>query len=160
MKRWQIALLLVLTCGVSAAAGFWAGFREGWTIGVAADLAPRAVRSIAHLQALETGNPRTVRLGLEFDVDNALVWGYEVTHHPLRELWASLLDLDFLPAYERDLGRLAGYRSAHPSSLRAEMFDTSGEFARGARDVAARRDRMVQRYATKKVPEHSQGEVK
>jgi len=161
MKRWQIAVLLVVACSASAAAGYWAGFREAWTLGVAVDLLPRGARSVAHLEAMEAGKLRPVRLGLEFDVDNGLVWGYEVVNHPLRELWAPVWGLDIYPAYERYLTRLADYRKDHPSATRSEMFQSAPEsrpdlqdslrdFSRNAREVAARRDAMVQRYAGKK----------
>lgn len=161
MKRWQIAVLLAVACSTAAAAGYWVGFREAWTLGVAADLVPRGVRSVAHLEALEAGKLRPVRLGLEFDVDNGLIWGDEVMSHPLRGLWAPLWGLDVYPQYERHLTRLADYRKAHPSGTRSEMFesapqsrpdlqDSAREFARNAREVAARRDLIVRRYATKK----------
>jgi hypothetical protein len=160
MRRWQIAALLVVACAVSAAGGFWLGFREAWTVSAAADLMPRAARSVAHLEAMHAGNLRPVRLGLEFDVDNALLWGDEVMNHPLRKLWQPLWGIEVYPAYERYLTRLADYRVDHPSSTRADMFaaapqtrpdlqDTLRDFSRSAREVAARRDAMVQRYATK-----------
>ena len=159
MKRWQIALLLVVACSVSAAAGFWAGFREAWALGSAVDLLPRAARSVTHLEALERGNLRPVRLGLEFDVDSGLLWAYELTRHPMRDLWGPLWGLDVYPAYERYITRLADYRRDHPSSTRADMFANAPEsrpdsqealrdFNRSAREVAARRDEVVQRYAT------------
>ena len=161
MRRWQIALLVVLACSVSAAAGFWLGFREGETVGAALDVVPRGARSVTHLEAIHAGNLRPVVLGLEFDVDNGLVWGYELASHPLRELWGPLWGFEAYPSYERYLTRLANYRRDHPSSTRADMFVVAPEtrpdlqeglrdFSRTARDVATRRDAMVQRYATKK----------
>jgi hypothetical protein len=161
MKRWQIAALLLVACGFSAAAGFWVGFREAWTLGVAVDNLPRGARSVAHLQAIRAGKIRPVELGLEFDVDNGLLWGFEVMNHPLRELWGPLWGLDVYPGYERYLTQLANYRRDHPSSTRADMFanapearpdaqDSLREFTRSEREVAARRDEMVRRYATPK----------
>lgn len=163
MKRWPLALLLIVACTASAAAGFWAGFREAWLLGSAADLLPRAARSVTHLEALDAGNLRPVRLGLEFDVDNALLWADELVQHPLRELWGPLWGLDVYPAYERYITRLADYRRDHPSSTRAEMFANAPQsrpdleeplrdFSRNAREVAARRDAVVERYATKRSP--------
>ncbi|HUQ74891.1 MAG TPA: hypothetical protein VM183_09210 [Burkholderiales bacterium] len=150
MKRWQIAALLIVACALSAAAGFWVGFREGWTIGAAADLLPRGARSVAHLEALQAGKVRPVVLGLEFDVDNGLIWGYEVLNHPMRELWRPVWGLDVVPEYEGYARRLADYRQRHPSSMRSEMFEAVPEFAQGAREAAARRDSMVERYRTKR----------
>jgi hypothetical protein len=164
VKRWQIAALLVVACSVSGAAGFWAGFREAWGLGSAVDLLPRGSRSVTHLQALHAGNLRPVLLGLEFDVDNGLIWGDAVMHDPLRDLWAPLWGLDVYPGYERYLTRLADYRRDHPSGTRTDMFatapdsrpdlqETLRDFSREAREVAARRDAIVKRYATKRSPE-------
>ena len=161
MKRWQIAVLLAVACSASAAAGFWAGFREAWTLGGAVETMPRGARSVAHLEAIQAGRMRPVLLGLEFDVDNGLLWGHEVMSHPLRELWSPLWGLDIYPDYERHLTRLANYRRDHPSSTRSDMFESAPEsrpelreslrdFARSAREVAARRDAIVERYATKR----------
>jgi hypothetical protein len=163
MRRWQIAMWVILACGASAAAGFWLGFREAWTLGVAADLLPRGARSVAQLEAVQAGRIRPVTLGLEFDVDNGLSWGYVLVNHPLRDLWRPLWGLEVLPGYERYLTRLADYRRDHPSSTRGDMFsgapqsrpdaqESQREFARFERELVARRDRMVERYATKKGP--------
>ena len=161
MRRWQIAALVVLASAASAAAGFWLGFREAWSVSASAEILPHAARSVAYLEAIHAGRIRPVELGLEFDVDNGLIWGYEVMNHPLRELWGPLWGLDVYPGYERHLTRLADYRRDHPSSTRADMFaaapenrpdaqDTLRDFTRNEREVAKRRDEMVRRYATKK----------
>jgi len=161
MRGWKMALLLVAASGVAAAAGFWLGFREGWTLSAAAEVLPRGARSVAHLEAIHAGRVRPVQLGLEFDVDNGLIWGYEVVNHPLRELWGPLWGIDVYPGYERYLTRLADYRRDHPSSTRSDLFaaapenrpdaqDSLRDFTRSEREVAARRDAMVERYATKK----------
>jgi hypothetical protein len=163
MPRWRVAVLLLAGCTLSAAAGFWIGFREAWSLGAAVDLLPRGARSVAHLEYLQAGKMRPVVLGLEFDVDNGLVWGYDLVNHPLRELWGPVWGFDGYPSYERYLTRLANYRKDHPSSMRSDMFDAPPavrtdlqdayrEFSRGAREVAAVRDRMVQRYATQTRP--------
>lgn len=159
MKRWRIAGWLVAACAVSAAAGYWTGFRDGWYIGSAVDLLPRGARSVAHLEAIQAGRIRSAVLGLEFEVDSGLLWAEEVVSHPLRELWRPVWGLEVYPEYERYITRLADYRRDHPSSTRADMFtqapesqpeaqETLRDFARNARDVAARRDAIVRRYAT------------
>ena len=160
MRNWQIALLLVVTCGASAAAGFWEGYREGWIFGSAVDNLPRSARSVKHLEMIHAGNLRPVVLALEFDVDNGLMWGYEVVNHPLRDLWGPVWGFEVYPGYEGYLTRLADYRKEHPSSTRADMFATAPQsrpdlqealrdFSRSAREVAIRRDAMVERYASK-----------
>jgi hypothetical protein len=133
MRPWQVAVLLIVASAASAAGGFWLGFREAWTLSAAADLMPRAARSVKHLEAIHAGNLRPVVLGLEFDVDNALVWGYEVMNHPLRELWQPLWAIDVYPGYERYLGELADYRLGHPSSTRADMFASAPDGVRTCR---------------------------
>jgi hypothetical protein len=157
MRRWQLGLLLVAACTAAGAGGFWVGFREGWTLGSAADFLPRAARSVALLEDLQAGKTRPVTLGLEFDVDAGLIWAYDILEHPLRGLLAPAwgLDVDY-GTYAR---QLADYRRDHPSSTRVDMFSNAPEarpdsqealpdFSRSAREVAARRDAMVQRYAT------------
>ena len=157
MKRWQVALLLVVAGTACGALGFWAGFREAWSLGSGADLLSRAARSVTHLEDLQAGKTRPVVLGLEFDVDAGLLWAYDLSEYPLRKLWKPVWDLDV--DYEAYARRLADYRRDHPSSLRAEMFSNAPEprpdsqeavrdFSRAAREVAARRDAMVRRYAT------------
>jgi hypothetical protein len=147
VKRWKIAVLLGVACSVSAAAGFWTGFREAWILGSAADLLPRAARSVTHLELIERNN-----------LDNGLLWAYELMNHPLRRLWSPLWGLEVYPDYERYLTRIADYRRDHPSSIGGDAFtnppsppdtqETLRNFNREARDVAARRDAMVKRYAT------------
>ena len=159
MKRWQVALLLVVACTASAAAGFWAGFREAWGLGSAADVLPRAAGSVTRLEDLQRGKIRPVELGLEVDVDSGLIWAYAVMEHPLRNLLRPLWGIEVYPDYERYVRRLADYRRDHPSSTRADMGANAPEprndssevlpdFNRAAREVAAQRDAMVQRYAT------------
>ena len=159
MKRWQVALLLVVACAASGAAGFWAGFREAWGLGAAADVLPRAAGSVARLEDLQAGKIRPVELGLEVDVDSGLIWSYAVMEHPLRKLWRPLWGIEVYPDYERYVRRLADYRRDHPSSTRADTGANAREarpdsseaipdFNRAARAVAAQRDAMVERYAT------------
>src|SRR5258706_9507224 len=88
MKRWQIAALLVVACSASAAAGYWAGFREAWTLGVAVDLLPRGARSVAHLEAMEAGKPRPGRAGLAVRPGKRLFSGDRMGDHPPRRSWA------------------------------------------------------------------------
>lgn len=157
---WRWVTALVLTCSLSAAAGFWWGFREAWTLGMATERLPRGAAAVHYLDALHAGKTRTALVGLEFDVDNGLVWGYEVMRHPLRELWEPLWGFEVSPQLEKYATRLADYRKAHPSFMKAEAFDAAAEhqpelrglfheFALGARDIVAKRDFMIERYASK-----------
>lgn len=160
MRRLAVVALFVAGCAVSAAAGFWLGFGEGWTTGVEAENVPRGALAAQHLTALRDGKMQSVLIGLEFEVDRGLTWGNALFNHPMRELWRPLWGLDVYPDYERYAVRMADYRQRHPSLLREEAFGggrTSGEqpdevsrqFSRGAQDSRTTIDAMVRRYATK-----------
>jgi hypothetical protein len=84
MKRaWLVAGIFVACC-FSAAGGFWFGFREALPLGLYADWLPRGVIATHLLSALRAGNTQNLATMLEFDVDNGLVWGYDLFNHPLR----------------------------------------------------------------------------
>src|SRR6185436_20609151 len=97
MKRSVVALAVILACGVSAALGYWFGVRQAWTLGLAADFLPRGSIATYQLQLLRSGKPENVITGLEGDVDNGLVWGYEVLNHPMRDLWRPIWGFEIYP---------------------------------------------------------------
>jgi hypothetical protein len=146
MKRWRIALLVTVSCGLSAVAGYWLGFRDAWGLAVAADRLPRGVVAVQHLRALKAGSTENIAVSLEFDVDNGLVWGYEILEHPMRPLWHSLWDLDVGPQLERYATRVADYRRDNPSLMRAGAKNEDPEGA----EIGRRLSVMVERYATKR----------
>jgi hypothetical protein len=159
MKHWRL-VLAVVACVASAAVGYWFGFREALTFGVAADFLPRGVIATYHLKALRAGKPDNVLTGLEFDVDNGLIWGHELFRHPLRHLMGPLWGFEFYPEYEKYAVRLADYRKEHPSLTKPDMFDnvppdkeqyreSYRELAQGTRENIAKINGMVERYATK-----------
>ena len=161
MMRVRTALLLVGACIVSSAVGFWFGYREALPLGVAADFMPRGSIAIYQLEALRAGNTRNLATSLEFDVDNGLVWGYEVVNHPLRHLWKPLWGMSFYPDYEQYLVRLANYRKAHPSLMKPDAFDKPPadrpelaewykDLAIGAQEHNTKLNAMIERYASKR----------
>jgi hypothetical protein len=161
MKRWQIAVLFVIGCSLSASAGFWFGFREAWQLGIAADFLPRGVIAAQQLQALKAGKTHNLAVALEFDVDNGLIWGHEVFGHPLRSLWKPIWSLDVYPNYEQYAIRLANYRKEHPSLMKPDTFDKVPpdqehqadfyrDLAQGARESTTKLNSMIERYATKR----------
>ena len=161
MKRWIAATVLLLTGGLSAAAGYWFGVRDGWQTGVAADFVPRGAIAAHQLRLLRAGKPEGVIIGLESDIDNGLIWAHDVFQHPLRELWWPVWGFNVYPTYEEYATRLADYRKANPSSMKANLFDEVPadrpdlrelykDLALGARESTEKLDRMVERYATKK----------
>lgn len=160
MTRTRLPLLVVSCCLVSAAIGYWFGFRGGLYFGVAADFLPRGVIATGELNALRAGNQAPVVTMLESEVDTGLIFGYELFQHPLREVVGPLWNFDFYPEYERYAIRLANYRKEHPSQMKAEMFDTIApekeqyrqqytENSVGVRESLAKMSSMVERYASK-----------
>jgi hypothetical protein len=161
MRRWIAIGVIVVVCGASAGVGYWVGFRDGWHTGLAADFVPRGVVALQQLQALRAGKPEIVVIGLEHDIDQGLIWGYNVFNHPMRSLWAPLWDINVYPMYEPYATRLADYRKTHPSSMSGTLFDRVPpdkpelkdlyrELAQSSRDAKAQLDHMIERYATKK----------
>jgi hypothetical protein len=161
MKCWWVVFAFLAGCTVAAAAGFWWGFREAWSLGVAADFLPRGVIASQQLKALEVGKTDFVAIGLESDVDNGLIWGYDLFHQPLRPILDPLSGYNVYPEYEKYAVRLADYRKDHPSRFKQDMFDTvppgKGQYrhfyadlAQGARESVTKMNAMVERYATKR----------
>lgn len=161
MMRFRTAIFVVAVCLVSAAIGYWFGFREAMTLGVAADFMPRGSIAVARLDALRAGNTRNLAVSFESDVDSGLIWGYDVVNHPLRHLWKPLWGLDIYPEYEQYAVRLANHRQRHPSPFKPDAFDKPPadrpelaewykELALGTRENAARVSAMIERYATKR----------
>jgi hypothetical protein len=161
MKRGLLALAFVIACGLSAAIGFWFGFREAFPLGVAADFLPRGSIAVAHLRELRAGKTGNLATALEFDVDNGLIWGNHVFSHPLRNYLNPLWGYDIYPEYEKYATRLADYRKEHPSALKGDMFDAVPpekeqyrevyrELADGTRKSVGTINSMVERYATKR----------
>jgi hypothetical protein len=143
MKRWHIAAVVIAVCAASAAGGYWLGFRDAWTLGVAADRLPRGAAAVAHLRTIQAGSTENLKAALEFDVDSGLVWGYEVLGHPMRPLWSSLWGFDVGPELDRFAVRLADHRKDHRSPLLA-LKPQDAESAEHERRVNA----MLERYAT------------
>ena len=160
MKRSIVATALILAGVMCAALGYWFGVRQAWSLGVAADFLPRGSIAAYQLQLLRSGKPDNVITGLEGDVDNGLVWGYEVLNHPMRELWKPLWGFEVYPEYEQYVVRMVRYRKHHASPFKPDAFDAVPpgkeehrefykDLAKGAREHKAKVDAMVERYATK-----------
>jgi hypothetical protein len=160
MARWKITLLVVVACVVSAGTGFWFGFREALSLGVAAESLPRGVLATSHLRILRSGHTETIVTSLEYDVDRGLVWGYDVLNHPLRTLFVPLWSYDAYPKYEKYAVQLANHRKNHPSPTKSEDFKKLmrefeqdkakyGELTENARIYQLRLNSMVERYGSK-----------
>jgi hypothetical protein len=158
MKRWTIALVLIVSCVISGAVGYWFGFREALPLGVAADFLPRGAIAIGHLKAIRSGKPANVLIMLEYDVDSGLLWADDVLRHPLRSVFEPLWGFD-LSLYDEYAVRLANYRKEHPSLMKPDAFDkvppgyeqyreSYREMAQGARETIKKLDAAVKRYAS------------
>ena len=99
--------------------GFWIGFREGAEVGIMLDAVPRGGISLFHLSKTDQGATKSTVTALESDVDLALIWAHRIEEHPLAPVMGPLLGLE--PLSKESLERLANYRKAHPSPLRAEV---------------------------------------
>jgi len=146
MKRIVIVFSIAVACLVSAAAGYWLGFRDAWYLSIAAESLPRAVVATHQLRYLRAGTPGPVIVALEFDVDKGLNWAEDVFNHPLRELFGPLWGLNVYPGYERYATQLANHRQKHPSLLEPDTFGKNPGLAQDARETKEKIDRMVKRY--------------
>ena len=116
------ARFVLLCCGIAlaiATAAFWFGIQEGMRLGVMLDSVPRGSIAVGQLRALDEGKPGNLRINLEGNVDMALIWAHEVQDHPLRPLFEPVWGYP-LHYHRESLQRLANYRKAVPSPLRAE----------------------------------------
>ena len=139
---------------------FWLGFREGVRVGVMVDSVPRGGISLFQLGKINQGASQNMVTMLETDVDLGLLWAHQIEQHPLNPLFEPLCDLQ---VSKESLVRLATYRAAHPSPLRAENLQTGGltdapegkalrmnllESARNNEQIIST---MVKKYATQPV---------
>jgi hypothetical protein len=160
MTRRKVTLIVVVACLASAGMGFWLGFREALSIGVAAESLPRGVLAMSHLRVLRSGHTDTIVTSLEYDVDRGLVWGHDVLTHPLRTLFVPLWSYDAYPRYEKYAAQLADHRKKHPSPTKSEDYKALmrefeqdqvkyGEVIENARVYQQRLNSMVERYGSK-----------
>jgi hypothetical protein len=158
MKRWTIALVLIVSCAVSGAVGYWFGFREALPLGVAADFLPRGAIAIGHIKGIRSGKPDAVITMLEYDIDSGLIWADDVLRHPLRSAFEPLWGFN-VSLYDEYAVRLANYRKQHPSLMKPDAFDkvplgyeqhreSYRELAQGARETVKKLDAAVKRYGT------------
>jgi hypothetical protein len=161
MKRLHFATVIVLGCAVSAGLGYWAGFREAWSLGISADYLPRGVLATGEIKSLKAGKPENVFILLESEIDIGLIQGERVLDHPLRRLLNPLSGTDVYPEFEKYAVRLANYRKKNPSSMSPGQFEPSSkqsaeeqavyrDIQSNIRDGVRTMDRMIERYATEK----------
>lgn len=119
MKSRRIVLFTAFAVAL-VASSFWLGFREGAHVSLLIDSAPRGALS---LDQLERGTTRNTAISLETDIDVALLWSDRLEQSALYPLLEPLWGLPVSSNAEY-LHRLATYRRAHPSPLRAEALAT------------------------------------
>jgi hypothetical protein len=155
------AKLITLCCGIALVfgiAGFWFGVREGMRLGVLLDSVPRGSIAVYHLRALDSGKTGNMRVNLEGQVDAALISAHQVQGYPLHALIEPIWGYP-LHYHADSLQRLANYRKATPSPLRAEALakepaptSEEGKVHReavldGARQADKTIELMVQRHS-------------
>src|SRR6266496_6285611 len=101
MRPTLIAIGVLVLCGISAAIGFYFGFREALPLGLVADFAPRGVIATQYIGALRAGKTEFVIDALESDVDLGLLWSNELLEHPVRGLLEPVWGFSHVPDIER-----------------------------------------------------------
>jgi hypothetical protein len=139
---------------------FWLGFREGAEASLLVDAAPRGSISLYHLEGLRQGKTKNMVIGLESDIDIALLSADRIDHHPLQPIFEPVFGLP-ISSSSQILVRLANYRKSNASPLTAaalaaerlpsdpERAAASPEILRGAERNEQVIARVVQKYATK-----------
>ena len=117
MKTWLAVGIGVVAAAGAASAGYWAGFREAWAMGVRADAAPRGAIAIFQLRAIEAGRINDVKVGLEHDIDMGLIHWHDLSGSSVSVLINFLSGTEVIPDYEQYVRRLAIYRKKHKSAL-------------------------------------------
>ena len=125
------------------------------------DSLPRGALALHHMAGIERGKTQNVLIGLESDVDIALLWGDRLEHYPLRSILEPAWDIP-LSSSEQYLPRLADYRQQHPSPLGAEALakepppqteeaiENRKSALEGAKENDAIISSMVAKHATRK----------
>jgi hypothetical protein len=160
MTRLRFALVVIGVSIITGAIGFYFGFREGALIGLIADWPPRAAISLNHLRAIESGKTKNTVIGLEGDIDNALIWSHYLDEYPLQSIIEPIWNVP-VHANREYLPRLANYRATHLSPLRADALtdpapNTEEEkrmrawLIQGARENEQIIQQMIERYGDKK----------
>jgi hypothetical protein len=114
MKIWQVVLIIGVAF-LSAAAGYWFGFRQAWDLSLMAEAAPRGLVALGNIQSIDAGETDTVKFSLEGEIDAGLLWWHELTSFDFASVLNHLSGSEIYPASERYIRRLAEYRKAHPS---------------------------------------------
>lgn len=138
---------------------FWLGFREGAETSLLVDAAPRGSISLYHLEGLRQGGTKNMVIGLEGDIDIALLYSDRVEHHLLYPLLEPVWGLPVSSA-SQSLARLANYRksnvsplgalalSAEPAPSDPERAAAFQEVLRGAQENDFVIARVINKYAT------------
>jgi hypothetical protein len=149
----------VVAIVAAALAGYWAGFREGWNMGIRADAAPRGSIAIAQLQFIDRGRIDDVKVGLESEIDMGLIHWHHLSNSFVAPFINVFSGTDVIPDYEQYVRRLAVYRQKHKSSLHnpalqkslLENAEKAGpefveEMRKGGDEARRALDEMVEKY--------------
>ena len=160
MKIPQAIVAVIGTAAFCLVLGFWVGFRQGWQLGYAVQVAPDAAAQVELGRRLDAGHAEEVSYYFESQVDAALMYWHDVLDSPTTPYLNSLTGGKFFPEYETYIRSLAQYRKAQPSPLwdpedMAEIDDylskhkpdRAAEFAAASREAKATMDEVVSKYA-------------
>jgi hypothetical protein len=162
MNRAKFVIVALGVALIVGAGAFWLGVREGMQLGVMLDSVPRGAIALHHLRALDTGKTGNMRIGLEGDVNMALIWSYHTQEHPLHgflePLWGYPMH------YHTDyLRRLTNHRKATPSPTRAEALAKEplppGEEAQAHREYVLEGARESDRIIQTMISRHSSAQT-
>ena len=160
LMRKSVALtMLIAGIAASGATGFWFGVREGMSLGLMTDAAPRGVLAAGMLSQLNTGKTEDVAPLLDFDVDKGLIWSHQLSESSLGPLLKPLWGYDAFPSNTEYVVRLANFRKRNPSPQKIDAFDTVSpekeqyrefyrDLASGARENARIISEMVAKYSS------------
>ena len=160
MKTSLVAIAVIATAVVCLTLGFWLGFRQGWHLGYAVQVAPDAAAQVLLGRRLDAGHADEVNYYFESQVDAALMYWHDVLDSPVSPFVNNLTGGKFFPEYETYIRSLSQYRKAHPSPLwdpgdmakidkylSKEKPDRATEFAAANREAKATMDEVVEKYA-------------
>jgi len=163
VRRVALIAAVVAALALSATAGFWVGFLEGWNLALMAESTRIAYVAVPRLVAVESGRTAELTRAFELDVDNGLIWAHHFMESPLHDYLEPIWGINGYPNDMEQLKKLATYRRTHPSPTKLNSFDDvqpqigeDGGFekslAASLQERALIVNEMVTRYAAKSKP--------
>ena len=148
MRRIFTVVAVVVGFATSAAAGYWFGFREGWSLSPMATAAPSGVLASRVLDASRRGRSDVVSLYLDNEVNRGLLLSHRLAASRVSSMLGPVWGIEAFPNESSYVGRLANFRKLNPSPFTIDAFDSVPPGAEDRRDfyreLAANRRENVQ----------------